>query len=115
MLAVQLASPLHSWLESSAERLHHDGFVWSAALATQEPCHVHDCDDADPTGDREHDHANGHCHDRECHAGCTHISIQSVLHAALLETDFPPTSADLSFTSPILPGTHPETFLPPRA
>ncbi|MDX9758982.1 MAG: hypothetical protein RBU27_07465 [Bacteroidota bacterium] len=135
---VQLLSPLHSWLESSTNRVHHDGFVWYAAPSSQEDCHDTPCAAADvhevngtTTGQDPADGCcssgardaasdasgceDGHCHDRECHAGCVHISIQSVLHTTSFDTDIPLTSAVPSLSTAILPGTYPETFLPPRS
>lgn len=133
-LVAQLIAPLHGSLEAASTPLHHDGFTWDAAGDMHDCCdsespetNAGDCNDnCNDNGDR-HDNGdcndnrdcsdNGDCHDNGDNCGhcCHHQPIQSALHQTDAGCDVLSFRTFIPAILDILPGTLPETFLPPRS
>ena len=118
LLSVQAFSPLHSWLESAARTVHHDGFVWGLPFSMQDGCdeanadasHCHSEAEAQDNGCQDTD-----CHDSDCNDCCRHIPIQSTIPSFAMETFGSIRDAQDTPALAPLPGILREPFLPPRS
>lgn len=123
ILGVQAFSPLHSWLESAARTVHHDGFVWGMPVSLQDGCaeagtDTSHCDaeaDGHAEGGQDSDCHDTDCQDSDCNDCCRHIPIQSTVSSFALDTFAAGRDAQDTPALSLLPGILPEPFLPPRS
>lgn len=123
ILSAQAFSPLHSWLESTARTVHHDGFIWGMPVSSQKGCADADTDashcltEADVQGEgcQASDCQDGACQDSDCNDCCRYIPIQSTVSSFALDTYALSSDAQDTPALSLLHGILPVPFLPPRS